>query len=246
MFGSLQEKDRGYQVFPASGPLHDALNLSGRDLIQRLGEIEGSVYCYIVTSVNDRGGLFVQTGSAPNFQGGLITLCTCKWRMRTGRDLDAWPGRWIAGVTGAEAGPQGRGHLLYLMCVERAFESHRDLWLWLTEHAPEAAEARAADRHRVGDVYRPRASAGSPFDPDAYIPPHPHHVHSGEKWRKDINYIGHSRRRPALLVGDPHNSFLWSEPRVRVPFHVGRGHRIVSLRELLAPREGATGEGIAL
>lgn len=191
MVGSLQEKDRGYQVFPASGPLYNALNLSGRDLIQRLGEIEGSVYCYIVTSVKDRGGLFVQTGSAPNFQGGLITLCTCKWRMRTGRDLDAWPGRWIAGVTGAEAGPQGRGHLLYLMRVERAFESHRDLWLWLTEHAPEAAEARAADRHRVGDVYRPRASAGSPFDPDAYIPPHPHHVHSGVKWRKDINYIGH-------------------------------------------------------
>lgn len=78
MFGSLREYDRGYQVFPASGPLHDALNLSGRDLIQRLGKMEGSVYCYIVTSVKDRGGLFVQTGSAPNFQGGLITLCTCK------------------------------------------------------------------------------------------------------------------------------------------------------------------------
>jgi hypothetical protein len=41
-------------------------------------------------------------------------------------------------------------------------------------------------------------------------------------------------RRPALLVGDPQNSFLWSKPRVPVPFHVGCGCKIVDLATLLA------------
>jgi hypothetical protein len=159
--------------------------------------------------------------------------------MRTGRDLDAWKGIWIAGVTGAAAGPRGRGYLVYLMRVGRTFESHRDLWMWLSEHAPAAAEAKAADKHRVGDVYHPRYPDGNPFDPDAYIPPRVHHVHSGELWRTDINYEGYGHRRPALLVGDPRYSFLWSEPSIPVPFHIGRGHMKANLGDLLPNSEEA-------
>lgn len=225
------------QRFPTSEPLASNLNLSRDDLIHRIGSQQGTVYCYVLTTVKDAGGVFVQVGSAPNFQGGLVTLCTCKGQMRAGKEVDAWRGIWIAGITGAQAGPLGRGYLFYLMRVARAFASHGDLWEWMWAHAPEAAKAKSADKHPLGDVYHPRdtGAGGKPFDPSAYILPHRDHPHrvSGE-WLKDVDYRSGYGRRPALLVGDPYQSFLWSEPRVPVPFPVGRGSKIATLAFLFS------------
>lgn len=225
-----------YQSLPASGPLHANLNLDRHELTERIGILDGEVYCYIVRTVEYRGGQFVQRGSAPNFQGGLMTLCTCKWMMRAGRPVDAWPGVWIAGITGAETGRLQRGHLFYLMRVQHAFAAHRDLWNWLLADAPGAAEAKAADAHRLGDVYRPADSAASPYDPSAYLTPRKDHVHHlgtrRDAWHKDVDYYAYGRR-PALLVGDPEASFLWSEPRIPVRFEVGRGSVRVDLAALL-------------
>jgi len=226
-------QDDTYQAFPDAGPLTGNINLDANGLIRRLGRIGGDVYCYVLTTVKSIEGRFGQTGSGPNFQGGLITLCTCKGMMRAGRPVDAWRGVWIAGMTGAEAGPAGRGHLFYLMRVESAFESHLDLWTRLSEYSPETAEAKAADKHRLGDVYRPRNPCGNPFDPADYVSPCPTHVHrSGNAWHRDIDHIGYGRR-PVMLVGDPHRSFLWSEPRVPAPFQLGRGSKVIKLDELL-------------
>jgi hypothetical protein len=225
------------QHFPASGPLAGNVDLDRDALVRQIGGLQGTAYCYILTTVKDAGGEFAQVGTAPNFQGGLVTLCTCKGQMRAGRDVHAWEvgDIWIAGMAGAEAGPLGRGHLFYLMRVERAFASHRDLWAWLVAHAPKAAQAKVADRHPLGDVYRPRDPCGDPYDPRAYVPPYRDHDHAGgEAWHEDINYQSTYGRRPALLVGDPRHSFLWSEPRVSLPFHVGRGCKIVDLAALLA------------
>jgi len=58
-------------------------NLSLKELIQKLREEKGEVYAYVLTTIKYKNGEFIQTGSAPNFQGGLITLCTCKRFMRT-------------------------------------------------------------------------------------------------------------------------------------------------------------------
>ncbi|WIG61408.1 MAG: hypothetical protein OJF49_004156 [Ktedonobacterales bacterium] len=223
-----------YQAIPISGPLFGNVNLDFSSLNERIGEMEGTVYCYIVRTVMYRDGRFVQTGSGPNFQGGLITLCSCKHQMRTSKDPDAWNGVWIAGIAGAGTGAYGRDHLFYLMRVGHAFESQRNLWQWLTEHAPEAAQAKRADRHQLGDVYRPQPSCKDPYDPDKYVAPCSHHVHLQHDWyRKDIDYVGFRHRRPALLVGDPDYSFLWSEPRVRVPFRLGIGSKKCSLGHLL-------------
>ncbi|HEV2238331.1 MAG TPA: hypothetical protein VGR57_16840 [Ktedonobacterales bacterium] len=225
------------QRFPRSGPLSGNLNLDRDALVHQIGGLRGTVYCYILTTVKDAGGEFAQVGCAPNFQGGLVTLCTCKGQMRAGRDIEAWEvgDIWIAGVAGAEAGPLGTGHLFYLMRVEHAFASHRDLWAWLSAHAPKAAQAKAADRHPLGDVYRPRDPSGDPYDPRAYALPCRDHPHAdNEAWHEDVNYPSTYGRRPALLVGDPHCSYLWSRPRVSVPFHVSRGCKIVDLATLLA------------
>ena len=235
MATSTRAQGFSYQRFPESGHLSGNLNVDRSDLIHRIGGLRGTVYCYVLTTVKDAGGTFAQVGTAPNFQGGLVTLCTCKGQMRAGRDVDAWRDVWIAGVAGAEAGPLGKGHLFYLMRVERAFASHRDLWAWLSAHAPEAVEAKAADKHALGDVYRPRDPGGDPYDPRAYVPPRRDHRHSaGGAWHEDVDYHSMYGRRPALLLGDPKDSFLWSEPRVRVPFPVGRGCKTVDLNALLA------------
>lgn len=223
------------QRFPRSGPLANGLNLDRDELAHRIGEIRGTVYCYIVATVKGAGGMFMQVGTGPSFQGGLVTLCTCKGQMRASkRDVDAWRDTWIAGVTGAGAGPLGKGHLFYLMRVEHAFASHRDLWNWLAAHAPKAARAKAADSHPLGDVFRPRDPGGDPYDAHGYIPPRHDHGHrAGDRWHTDVDesYYG---RRPALLVGDPRYSFLWSEPRVPVRLHVGRGWKLDDLATLLA------------
>lgn len=211
------------------------MNLDRASLTRRLNSAQSYVYCYIVKTVERSGGRLVQTGSGPNFQGGRITLCTCKWSMRAGRkNADSWKGMWIAGLTGAHVGGPDGNYLFFLMRVEHTFASHRDLWLWLSEHDPLAAEAKAADLHRLGDLYRPNDLDGNPYDPSTYIPPRRDHVHRrDDQWHKDIDYQAYDRR-PTLLVGAPEDSYIWTGPCIRVPFSVGRGCRIVDLSALLA------------
>ena len=59
------------------------------------------LYAYIVTSIKTTPDLLLQqTGSAPNFQGGRITLCTCKHKDRATYHLskyldDPWKNVWV-------------------------------------------------------------------------------------------------------------------------------------------------------
>lgn len=61
-----------------------------------------TVYMYVIESIQqDNSGSYWQTGCAPNFQGGAITLCTCKHWMRTFKPVEDWKqGVWIAGFAG--------------------------------------------------------------------------------------------------------------------------------------------------
>lgn len=73
-------------------------NLRIGELLGILGErvnSEQNVYCYIINTIKNRRGRFVQVGSAPNFQGDLITLCTCKAWMRTYKDVSSWKGVFL-------------------------------------------------------------------------------------------------------------------------------------------------------
>ena len=216
-----------HQPYPRQGQLAKTLNLTLGTLRSRLADIgfqEATVYCYVIATIQFDGRGFLQTGSAPNFQGDLITLCTCKHFMRTFLDAPGWQGKWIAGFTGIKAGT-GRNALVYIMRVADAFESHRDLWL-SEAFASAAREAKAADRDEFGDVYRPTSGRGNPFDPADYQAPVPNHVHAeGGEWHEDIARVGCAGRRPALLVGQVGLSFLWSKPMLYYPSALRRLHR---------------------
>lgn len=232
-----------HQPYPQQGQLAKTLNLTLGAPRSRLSDSElqeATVYCYVIATIQFDGREFSQTGSGPNFQGDLITLCTCKHFMRTFLDAPDWQGKWIAGFTGIRAG-SGRNALVYMMRVAHAFESHRDLWL--SEALTSAArEAKAADRDEFGDVYRPTSEGGNPFDPVNYRAPVQNHVHakldslSRPMWHKDINDVGCAGRRPALLVGQIGFSFLWSKPMLCYPSalpRLPRGQKKWRLGDLL-------------
>jgi len=92
-----------FQPFPRTGVMFDQMNCDLESLLEKVDSDGDLVYSYIIATIKLRDSRFVRTGSAPNFQGGRITLCTCKHFMRTFLDKDAWVGKWIAGFTGADA-----------------------------------------------------------------------------------------------------------------------------------------------
>jgi hypothetical protein len=208
-----EKNECAYQPFPAKGQLKRNLK-SYLELQMALPGQDGCVYCYVIETIKNDGGRFRQTGSGPNFQGGRITLCTCKHRMRTFLSREQWKGTWVAGFTGI--GPRagdGRNHLVYLMKVEFAFDSHYALW-HSSGISNETKHAKAANRNKFGDVFQP--GKGCITDkPDTYLQPVHEHVHWPKNWRKDIHYArGCSNREAALLVGDVAFSFLWDKPLI--------------------------------
>src|SRR3989442_2468009 len=68
------------QPFPSSGTLARRLDSPLHSLRRVIPPTlqEHPLYVYIVTSAKVQAGAFVQEGSAPNFQGGLISICACK------------------------------------------------------------------------------------------------------------------------------------------------------------------------
>jgi hypothetical protein len=202
------------------------------------GDRRSIIYYYVVSTVENQSGRFVQYGPAPNFQGDILTLCTCKHLMRTFRDVADWRGVWIAGFTSVRAGG-GRNALVYLARVQHAFNSHHDLW-----HsgvlAESAKEAKAANMHRLGDVFQPKARPGCGFDPASYRVPRQDHGHRpDDRWHYDVDYEGVRGRRAALLVFDPERSFLWDQSILFTPERLGRGQRKGELGTLLERLDGA-------
>jgi hypothetical protein len=206
------------QPFPTRGPL--VRNL-GNPLSEMLAKIPAALqqrpaFVYVVDSVNVFPDEFVQTGCAPNYQGGLMSLCTCMHLHRSspppkGRrgpnPTDPWGGIWVAGL-GSTSGERPRA-LFYLMLIGQTFNSPMACWNGLAN-----PEAKSAFRDRFGDIYEPLSSAGSsPWSERSYKDHRADHCHDPAHRRHDIesNYYGRNAR---LLIGDPNLSFLWSAPQV--------------------------------
>jgi hypothetical protein len=230
---SIGESD--CQPFPDKGPLANdsQRNPSLSELASLDDQDNPDVYLYVIASIAYRDRRFRQRGTGPNFQGGLITLCTCKHFMRSSMDVCEWRGKWIAGFTSKTCvkEPQEGNYLVYLMKVSEAFESFDKLW---NNNIPDKTKkAKAAHLHRLGDVYKPTHEGIKPYKADEYEPPCTNHSHS-ECWRTDIEYgSGHSGRHAALLVGDKKKSFLWDKPKIRYPRQLPRNCQKLKLNDLL-------------
>jgi hypothetical protein len=182
------------QPYPVAGQLASGMNLGLAQLKSKIRD-EQVVYCYVVASIKNLDGQFSQTGSGPNFQGDLVTLCTCKRFMRTFMDAKDWVGKWIAGFSGVAAG-NGKNVLVYLMKVRQAFESYQ--CLWLSDKIPEEAkQAKLAHVNTLGDIYQPVSrQISNPFAAQNYIHPVEYHTHAKDnEWHKDINYQCANRPR---------------------------------------------------
>jgi hypothetical protein len=186
-----------YQPFPQTGQLASSMNQPLSALKQKLALEQDVVYCYVVSTIKRRDGRFYQTGSGPNFQGDLLTLCTCKHYMRAFMEPGEWVGKWVAGFSGVAAG-EGRNVLVYLMKVGCAFDSHRTLWQELPDTV---RQQKSSAVNSLGDLFQPKEPCGDKYDIRCYEPPHKDHSHMpNNNWHRDINY--HRNRPAALLVGD--------------------------------------------
>lgn len=201
-------------------------DVSPQELLARLSQFRGDepVRPYAVTTVRvPRNGTYLQQGSAPNFDGGLGTLCTCKHQMRSRYTVEAWAsGAWVLGLTSLSKWRQGQQPYYYLMRVKQAFESQADLVEALRQQGrQDVLAAKDSTVHQRGDIFIPeRPLSGSErFNPQNYLSPVANHVHSGDHdplhWHNDIHYAKMKRQEPPVLVGDPEFTFVWSRPMVK-------------------------------
>jgi hypothetical protein len=228
--------DSRCQPFPESGSLRRNTNLNLEQLEHELrvnANVNEEVYAYIVATVSiaDDGVQFCQAGSAPNFQGGCITLCTCKHYMRSSRAVDDWRNVWVAGFTSHK---MGRNYLFYLMQVGSSFKSFREIW---NSNAIPGMGKRAknASHSDYGDLFHPRfVNSGTEFSIGSYDQPTKTHRHWPNAWHNDIQYKSRSGNRAPLLIGNPKFSFLWTRPLISVPRKMPRGHLHYGIKEFLA------------
>lgn len=178
------------------------------------------VYAYIVTTIETTPDYQLkQTGCGPNFNGGRITLCTCKHQGRATLQLsrdpnDPWKNVWVAGLTSKTANPSRS--LAYLMCVERSFLNQRELWRYLPN---DCRQAKSASKSTLGDLYEPKAAAkNAPDNPMCYNSPIRGHAHSTEKepniWHDDIGGWGRYSLPHRLLLGQVAQSYRWTQVKM--------------------------------
>ena len=211
------------QPFPETGLLANNSNLPLAILADRIRKVRGRAFSYVVSTVKlkrDTLG-FEQHGSAPNFQGDVLTLCTCKHQMRSRLSADQWQDDvWIAGFTSRTI-HAGKHWLVYLAKVKSAHDSHSDLW---SRMDASTRSAKAAHIHFLGDIFKPKTplpTGDARFSPRRYVSPtfHAHRRRDEDgwhnNWHNDINYhLASKSRHPPLLVADPKRTFLWEEPMI--------------------------------
>ena len=145
------------QPFPQDGPLVHNLNTPLPVLVTQLRGMRERTVSYVVATVKYRRKPFCSAArSAPNFQGGVLTLCTCKHQMRASQfGLDGETPTWIAGFTGRTI-HEGRHWLFYLAKIQSVHEAPSDLW---KSCRPLPKSEKSARRHFLGDLFKPKTKS---------------------------------------------------------------------------------------
>ena len=152
--------------------------------------------------------------------------------MRTFKDLGCWQGTWIAGFTSSSQS-NGSNALVYLMRVEKSYDSHHDAWYGLPNEIRRAKEAHLKG-NIFGDIYKPtnKLTGKEKFSAKSYSKPCKSHAHGDNNgWYKDLNY-SRFKRHASLLIGEKKKSFLWSKPTIKAKFRLHRGQKKMLLAEL--------------
>lgn len=210
-----------YQKFPQSGIIFNNMD---KEEINIKSEDDNIIYCFPQHRITLEKDGFHQLRSGPNWQGNILTLTTCKQRLRTYKDAEDWIGLWLAGFTPKNS---GGNYLLWLAKIQHSFESNYELGLWLSE---EDYKLKCANNDPCGDIYQPikQLSGEERFDVKNFVHPIGHtrterYNDGSYKWWKDIEYIGASYRRQAVFAFNPSLTFLWSEPKFIPNFSLYRG-----------------------
>lgn len=216
-------------------------NLNFHDLKDKLkNSLNDLIYLYVLTTTSYQKNKLTQKGSAPNLEGGIITLCTCKHRMRTYPDVTK--GVWIAGITNKYTGPNSKneqraGNLLfYLFKIDKYFESQYDLYNYLKNKESEAFKKKSAEQNTFGDLYTPLRNISEKHNPENYIPVNEDHVHfRDEIWKYDIEKYNNKNHKLLLGHRGRENNFVWDEPKIRLSYNVSitQGVRKLYLKDFL-------------
>lgn len=191
---------------------------TGRLLRQALEESpNATVFTYTQHQIFYEDGVYKQTRSSPNWEGGIVTYATCKHRMRTFKRR-SWRGVWIMGLC-----PKACNDNAVLFCgrVYKQFPHNLALSKWIKSVDREAYNAKRADLNPRGDLYTPlRQAASRPHSHRSYREP-PNHTRSVEfydkspgsrstrkdgkipKWYRDLEYVGANGTRPPVFVLSP-------------------------------------------
>lgn len=201
-----------------------------------LMNIEGVCYAYPHHEVYLNDNEFIQTRSGPNWEGGLLTIATCKHLLRSrlpspykipmsglltltgGVEMYTWdsePSVWLAGFTPTI---DGATYLLYMARVGVVFGSNYDLGAYLKSNYRSAYDAKLAMDNVRGDVYKPRKKlrGEGKFDPLNFYTPYNHcrqvesYKDGTPKWHRDIAYSVNGRRAYPILFDEV---YLYSKPK---------------------------------
>jgi hypothetical protein len=154
-------------------------------------------------------GIFKQTRSGPNWQGGILTLSTCKHYTRTANT--EWLHTWFAGFT-PKVGC-GENYLLFLARISHVFDSNYDMGWYLNRHHRKAWLQKIAPQSNLGDIYMPKRTPltdRTKYNHKNYYTPVGHVRMEMDKkwevpkWQKDINYEAKGRRPACFLFDNVH------------------------------------------
>ncbi len=229
--------DKAFQS-PTAGSFRQAGTVAA--LRAALGlHLSAELRLYVIATVTLRDGLLMHAGSGPNLEGGVITLCTCKHAMRASPSVTK--GTWVAAVTSASLPLPGQA-LFYLARVNGVAMSHVEQWASLP---PEVRRVKSMVTNPLGDLLEPTNPAqtlrGAGIE--AYRPfqvRHSHGLRTGRELSKDsvrllddLCYTSAAGERARLLRFDPAMSWVWERPLLLRAGQVGRGHRRLTVGELL-------------
>ena len=197
---------------------------------------EGDVYVYPHHEIYEgETGEILQTRSGPNWQGGALTLTTCKQFMRSWRAPSDWVGVWFCGLI------PGVRKVLYIAQVRDAFDSNYALGAYV-DQLDLGFEEKSAENCPCGDLYRPKSllPGAQRWQVESLHPPMPHHTRMREnypdgtpKWWKDIRYRGSGGRYPAtFLFSNVHLWSRWHEAPDGSSINTGRSGCRLTLQEL--------------